>query len=532
MSVRSGRYVAPAAASAAQGWRIERLTRPSRLYSANGMRTGADGRIYVAQVAGSEVSAVDVDSGEIEVISPRGGSIIGPDDLAFDEAGNLYATEITENQVRMLSPNGESRVIQGDMPVANPITYHQGHLIAGELRIGGRILELDRDGGAPRVILEGLPMVNAFEVGPDGKLYFPAQGANEIWRIGLEGGEPEVVAKDLGVPDSVKFHPDGYIVSTQVASGQVLRIDPRTGDRSVLAEIGPGLDNCTFVGSRTFVSHITGSIHEILPGGKVRALVEQGLEWPLGLAVGPDGALMVADGGFTYVMPAAGGDLVLVGSLFAPGYPGWTRGAAADGAGQWVVTTADGVVARWRPAEVAFETLASGYDRLMGVAMAPGGGVVFAEWPTGRVLLAQAGETTELATGLDKPLGVAVGGDGRVYVAESGAGRVVVLAGGKAETVVDGLRQPEGVAVRGGKLYVVDSLDKTVVEVDLASRARRTLAADLPVGSPPGVDFKQLGGVGDMCGPMHTFTGLAAGADGSIYVAGDGDGSVIAIRPA
>ena len=68
MHGQSGRYSAPAAASTAEGWAIERLTQPSRLYSANGLRTGKDGRVYVAQVAGSQVSAIDVDTGEIETI--------------------------------------------------------------------------------------------------------------------------------------------------------------------------------------------------------------------------------------------------------------------------------------------------------------------------------------------------------------------------------------------------------------------------------------------------------------------------------
>src|SRR6202007_817919 len=136
-------------------------------------------------------------------------------------------------------------------------------LISGECRPGGRIMELDRNGGAPRVILEDVLMPNAFEVGPDGKLYYPVMGLNQIHRISLDGGEPEVVATDLGVPDSVKFDSKGFIVSTQVASGQVLRIDPRTGDKTVLADIGPGLDNCTFVGDRLFASGIDGHIHEI-----------------------------------------------------------------------------------------------------------------------------------------------------------------------------------------------------------------------------------------------------------------------------
>jgi sugar lactone lactonase YvrE len=529
MPQQASRYQAASPVSPAEGWSVERLTQPSRLYSANGIRAGKDGRIYVAQVAGSQVSAVDPDSGAIETISPIGGGITGPDDLVFDEEGNLYCTEITTNRVSVLRPDGTSKILAGDIPVANPITYHQGRLIAGELRMGGRILELDRNGGATRVIYEGVPMANAFEVGPDGKLYFPAQGANEIWRIGLDGGEPEVVARDLGVPDSVKFHPDGYIVSTQVASGQVLKIDPRSGEKSVLADIGPGLDNVTFIGKRTFVSHITGSIHEVLGDGKARPLVEKGFEWPMGLGVGPDGSVYVADGMFAYTIPR-GGEMALVGTLFWPGYPGFMRGIAASGADAWVVTTANGTVARWVPGQDA-ETLAHGFEVPMGVAVS-GNAIIFADAGAGRVLSLENGAVAELAAGLDKPYGVAVSDGGTVYVSQPDAGRVVKLSGGKAETVLDGLGWPEGIAIRGDKLYVVEGGAKQVSELDLASGARQVLAGNLPVGTPPGVPALRLGGVGDMCGPMWSFTGIAVASDGTLYVSGDAEGSVLAIRPA
>ena len=495
--LQSGRYTAEGDASLAPGWRLERLTQPSRLNGANGMRTGSDGRIYVAQVAGSTVSAVDPDSGMIDVISPRGGAIIAPDDLVFDDAGNLYCTEITEDRVAMLLPNGQSRVIMGDIPVANPITFHQGRLIAGECRVGARIMELDRDGGAPRVIADNIPMVNAFDVGPDGKLYFPAQGANEIWRVSLDGGEPEVVAKDLGVPDSVKFHPDGYIVSTQVYSGQVLKIDPRTGASSVLADIGAGLDNVTFVGGRTFVSHITGSIHEIIAPGKLRALVDKGLQWPLGLAIGADGVLFVADGGFTYRLTAAeaggSGDMELAGLLFTPGFPGWVRGAAAAAPGEFVVTTALNTVARWWPDRQEHEVIAAGYDLLMGVAIASGGAVVFAEASEGRVLSAEGGNITELASGLDRPMGVAIGGDGTVFVSEAGAGRIVKLSGGRAEVVLDGLGEPQGLAILDDRLFVIDVARHELLSCDVSGGGRKLIASALPVGAPDGVVIQQLG---------------------------------------
>ena len=108
--------------------------------------------------------------------------------------------------------------------------------------------------------------------------------------------------------------------------------------------------------------------------------------------------------------------------------------------------------------------------------------------------------------------------------------RVVKLSRGKAETVLDGLQRPEGIALVGGRLYILDVKAQELIEYDPASGARRTLASNLPVGAPPGVVPKLLGAVGAMCGPMGNFTGIAAGADGTIYVSGDAEGSVLAIH--
>lgn len=530
MTMQFGRYIAEQPPGLAEGWTLERITPISRLYGANGLRTGADGRLYVAQVSGSQISAVDPETGAVEAISPMGGGIVAPDDLVFDDKGNLYATEITEGRVSVMEPNGKTRVLYGDIPVANPITFHQGRLIAGECRPGGRIMELDLNGGAPRILLENVQMPNAFEVGPDGLLYFPVMGTNEIWRMGLDGGAPEVVAKDLGVPDSVKFDSQGRIVSTQVHSGQVLRLNIRTGEREVLADICPGLDNVSFVGERIFVSSISGQINEVLPGGKLRSVVPDGLNWPLGLAVDESGEIFIADGPFCYHL-TPGGKPALAAMLFTQGCPGYTRGVAASGAGEVIVTTANGQVARWNPRARESEYLAEGFDRLYGVALAPGGAAVFAEAGAGRVHTVKSGKVELLAEGLKEPMGVAVSGDGTVYVSECHGGRVVKLAGGKAETVVDGLKQPQGILLQGGKLYIVDALAKELVAYDLASGARQTIAGNLAVGAPPGIVPKFLGAIQPLSGPMGPFAGIAAGADGTLYVSADAEGAVLAIRP-
>ncbi|MGI5329551.1 SMP-30/gluconolactonase/LRE family protein [Actinomadura nitritigenes] len=534
MTGSKARYTGAAPVGLAEGWSLERLAPPSRLFGANGLRTGPDGRVYVAQVAGSQISALDVDTGELETISAQGGDVVAPDDVDFGPEGDLYITEYYDGRVSVRGADGASRVLRDDLPGANGITFHQGRLFVNECRIGGRLMELDLNGGAPRVLLEDLPMPNAMEVGPDGMLYFPTLGGNDIWRIDPDGGEPERVAADLGVPDAVKFDAQGRIVSTQVGSGEVLRIDPRNGERTVLATVAPGLDNLTFVGGRLFVSGFTGQITEILGGGRTRAVLPEGLTWPLDLTVDADGVLYVADGTYFHrYTPGAG--LEMLGMLFSPGWPGYVRGAAAVGRGAFVVTTSNGQIARWTPARGEHDVLAGGgepFDRLYGVAVGPGGDVAAAELGTGRVVSVRpTGEVTTLAEGLDRPMGVAFAADGTCLVSESGAGRVVsVTASGTATTVVDGLATPQGIAVRGGTLLVVDAGAKTLIGAGLDGGSRTTIARDLPVGPPPGVDPKPLKGLPPFSGPQGLFAGVAAGPDGTVYVSADAEGSVLALR--
>ncbi|MCV7150774.1 SMP-30/gluconolactonase/LRE family protein [Mycolicibacterium pyrenivorans] len=524
----NARYVAQDPTTA-PGWQFQRVTAPSRLFGANGLRTGPDGRIYVAQVTGSQISALDLATGVVDTVSAKGGDIVAPDDVAFGADGTLYATEVMDGRVSARDTAGRTRVLRGDLPCANGITVHQGRLFVGECRDGGRLMELPLDGGEPRILVDNLASPNAMEVGPDGLLYYPLMTANEIWRIDPEGGEPQRVTGDLGVPDAVKFDSEGYLVSTQVASGQVLRIDPRNGEKTLLAQLNPGLDNLTFVGDRLFASNFTGEITEILPGQQTKTVLPGGLNWPLDLTVADDGQLYVADGTYFYVVTPEGA-LQTVGMLFSPGYPGFLRGLAAVGSGEFVVTTSGGQVARYRPAAGETDYLATDFDQLYGVAVDRDGAIVFAELGTGRVLGLRGDTVETLASGLRDPVGVAFDPDGAPLVAESGAGRVVRLAGGGADTVVNGLQRPQGIHVRDGTLYIVDAGAKELVEVDLSTNARSTVARDLPVGPPPGVEPKPLKGMPPFSGPQGPFAGVTSGPDGTLYISADGDGSVLAMR--
>src|SRR6266852_7637500 len=96
---------------AALGWRISRVLPASGLFGANGMQFGPDGRLYVAQAFGSQVTAVNINSGGLEIISPLGGPIVAPDDVAFDSSGTLYATEVMSARVCARTSDGTVRVV-------------------------------------------------------------------------------------------------------------------------------------------------------------------------------------------------------------------------------------------------------------------------------------------------------------------------------------------------------------------------------------------------------------------------------------
>jgi len=523
------RYAHQAAVALAKGWNCRPLTSPSTLYGANGMRVGPDGRLYVAQAFGSQVSAIDIRDGAVSDVSPIGGAIVGPDDLAFDSHGVMYVTEVMSERVCARAPNGEVRIIADHVPGANGITAWQDRLFMDECRPGGRLFELFPDGRAPRQLADNLPLPNALSVGPDGNIYFPAIGANEIWRLPLGGGQPERFAADLAIPTAVKFNSKGALLSTQGRSGEILSIDLQSGARSVVAKVRPGLDNLALTpDDRLFVSHFTdGGVAEILANGTERRLVPPGFLGPMGLAVGSNGTVYAADG-ISMAGVAGDGACARVGMLFDGQFPGFVRGLAAGADGTLIVTTSAGGVTSYHPVSHAMTEHATGLNELYGVVAGPSA-IVVAEGGEGRVLAIQGGETKVVARGLARPTGVALGADGSCYVCEADKGRVVHVNGG-ISAVVEGLREPHGILLVGDNLYVVDAGAHELVGFSLKTRRRETIAANLPVGAPPGVTPKILAGIpGLLPGPLRAFAGIAAAADGTIYVAADGDGSVLAL---
>ena len=115
-------------------------------------------------------------------------------------------------------------------------------------------------------------------------------------------------------------------------------------------------------------------------------------------------------------------------------------------------------------------------------------------------------------------------------MSEESTGRVVQVNGG-ATTILDGRQKPQGLALSGGQLFVLDVGSKEVSAFSLSTKQRQTLATDLPVGAPPDITPKPLMGVPELLpGPLSAFAGLTVGGNGAIYMAGDGEASVLMLR--
>ncbi|WP_454873526.1 hypothetical protein [Paraburkholderia xenovorans] len=524
---------APHNTDVAKGWAYDEIVPPSLLYGANGMRFGPDGKLYVAQCFGSQISAIDTRNGVATTVTPVGSDIVAPDDLAFDSQGNLFATEVMTDRVSMRSADGTVRVLNDGLPTANGITVHGDRIFVDEFRVGGRVLELYTDGRSPRVIAENLTLPNALSMGPDGKLYFPLVATGEIWRVAVENGSPECVASGLSTPTAVKFDlQNGGLVVTEAGSGEITWIDVVSGMRKTLAKLRPGTDNLVFDGDgRLFVSHFTdGGITEIGADGNVQTLVAPGLVGPFGIAVDRNGSVHIADG-MTLAVVDTSGQLQQPANLLNHGFPGYIRGIAVTDDGTVFVTNSAGGLARYRAGEEA-TFLLSDLDQPMGLAVLPNGAIRMCEAGRGRVIEhAPDGSTRALATGLRFPTGIACTADGRSFVSEGAGGRVVELLHGDVATVLDGLVEPHGLAIADAALNVLDRGAKTLYAVSLEDGSAQRLASSLPVGPAPNIVPRQLPGIENlMPGPLHAFAGLAADRTGAIYISCDGDGSVRRLR--
>jgi len=148
----------------------------------------------------------------------------------------------------------------------------------------------------------------------------------------------------------------------------------------------------------------------------------------------------------------------------------------------------------------------------------------------------QAGDSLDVrgtASQLDTPLGLAADADGVVYVADHRNQRVLAVASsGEIEALVDHggrteeprLRGPDGLALDGGGLVLADPDGHRVWRLELATGTFEPIAGS-------GVRGTSSDTVDALEANLHTPTGVALGADGTVYFSEFGAHRVRRIEP-
>lgn len=244
-----------------------------------GVAMDAHGRLYIADTQHHRIRRVTVgeENPRIETIAGTGVSGFNGDDrpaveaqlnfprgLAVDALGNLYVADTFNHRVRKITPEGVITTVAG--------TGRAGFSGDGDL--------------ATRAELR-FPLAIAVDV--EGRLYVADAGNNRVRRVdldgtittiagtgkrGFEGDEGPAVAAALDTPAALAFDKDGRLLIADMGNHRLRRVDLSTGTIVTIAGKGtPG------------------------SGGDGGAAKDAELNTPGGLAVDGEGTIYIADSG-------------------------------------------------------------------------------------------------------------------------------------------------------------------------------------------------------------------------------------------
>jgi len=523
----------------AQSWQVKTLVPGSPLHAPNGITFGPDNKLYAGSVSAQTIYRIDVTTGEVATVvrAPAGEA----DDVAFSPDGTLVWTALVAGEIRALRPDGSVDVVVTGVPLINPVYFTaDGRLFAA--RIGfDRLYEFPVDAqlasaGEPRLVASKIGNLNSFEIDADNRLFGPLSNIGTVAEVDIETGAVTPVADNLGKVVAVNLDAHGNIWAINWAKGELWRIDRADGDgwqaAQRVATLEPPLDNLA-VGpdGRIYISRPAHSaIERFDPAtGATSTVVGGHLAAVGGLTIVSDDGhetLLVADAYGYRVVDTETGAVTTTFDLTEFGFPGAATSAAASDklfalthmgirSTVYLVDRVTGkTVNRWRNIVSPLGILLNANDDPLVIDFATGTLISLSR--------ADRQQHDVIAADLAGPAGLAWAGANSVYVSEALGGTVseIDLTNGMRTVIAAGLDQPEGLArMFDGRIAVVEVGQQRLIAIDPVSGAINILANDISVGEPAAnPDF-----------PVYLPSGVAQGADGSLYISADRSNSILKV---
>ena len=509
----------------------EALVAPSSFTGVHGLAVDKQGRLLAGSVVGNAMWQVDRQTGAASILI--GGPEGQADDIAIGPKGEMAWTNYLMGMVRYRdNDQAPMRVLAKDLPGLNSLDFDRrnGKLYASQVFLGDALWELDVAGvKPPRLIAKDLGGFNGFEVGPDGMLYGPLWFKRSVVKIDPSNGAVSVISASFDIPAAANLDGKGNLWVVDTAAGELSKVALDTGAKTVVAQLATALDNLAIAPDGTvYVSNMAdNSIQAVNPDtGAVRTLTRGKLAVPAGLKV-DGGSLFVADVFSFRQIDIATGAVTDLRRMHSTGveleYP-FAVGLSAQkiALASWFTGTVQMIDRTTMKSEIMTHGWKAPYDALP----LADGSVLVAEIATGSITQASGPnfDTRRVITsGLAGPVQMVLGPDGGLFVTEA-AGNIVRinLADGSKTTAASGLALPEGLAFTPwGTLVVAEAAGTRLTEIDLANGQRRTVADKLPIGLSGGPGMP----------PPYVPTGVAVGADGSVYFSANRNNAVYRVKP-
>ncbi len=518
----------------------------SHFHGVHGLAFDKDDQLFVGSVVGQSIYRVNVDSGEVDVaVDPDKGGMA--DDIAFAPDGTMAWTGFLTGNIYIRKGNEQPKLIATGLPGINSLAFKtekdkEPRLFASQVFLGDALWEIDLKTDKPinyadpaskkQPLLKDMGGLNGFEFGPDGQLYGPLWFKGQVVKIDIDKGQITQVAAGFKVPAAVNFDKKGNLYVVDTALGQLVRVTPASGEKTLIATLKPGLDNLAIDGrDRVFVTNMVDNGVYLVDTrtGAARTIIEGKLAIPSDLAVFSDGereVLHVADV-FSYrtVDGATGAvETVLRMQGDTLEYP---LGISVNARQVLLTSWFSGSVQRVdRKTGKSLEML-HGFKAPVDALETSKGELLVLELGTGsllRVTGADSKDQVVVAKDLAAPTAMVEGPDNVVYVTETAGGRVVQIdiASGARKTVSEGLVAPEGIDLGpDGRIYVAEVGHRRVVAIDPANGERTVIATNLDIGLPTFKDGP----------PAFVTTGVAVGKSGTVYVSSDIRNSIYKLIP-